>query len=198
MPLLQSLTTWFALNSSNDVSASGINDPVTGAQIFIGDLDLGVYFDLTEAEANSMSYTAVGTLHAGRYRRIKVDSGATASNIRTGTIGLMKSLALGVNVVTSYDQGLASGLHPVVFLNVITPGNFGFVQELGDASVLGAAAITKGSPAVGDIVNSVASGLVDDPTVQENVPATIGTAMQVPVASALFRIQLDGVPIVQG
>lgn len=137
MPQLQSVTTYFAINSSNDTSPSGITDPITGQTVYVPDLDTGVYMDVTNSEAASFSYTTNGTLYNGRYRRVKVDSGATASNVKTGTIGIMPSLAVfgngptsntpngapGMNVVTSYDQGigLAADLHPVVFLNAITP-----------------------------------------------------------------------------
>jgi len=191
MPLLQALTTYFALNASNDTSASGVSDIVTGQQIMVPDLDLGVYFDLTEAEANSLSQISVGTLHSGRYRRVKVDSGATAANVKTGTIGLLAQPGspLSLNVVTSYDIGTI-GVRPVVFLNVITPGNYGFVQELGVATVLGAATISKTSPVKGDLVDSATGGLVDDLTAQAFAKTSLGMAMDQPQAALKFKIQL--------
>ena len=199
MPLNQSPTLLsFALNACNDTSPSGVTDVVTGQPIYIGDVDLGVYFDLTEDEAKSLSYTTTGTLHSGRYRRVLVDSGATAANVKTGTIGLMTTVAKGINVVTSYDKGLAAGIRPVVFLNVVTPGNYCFIQELGDANVLGATSITKGGPAAGDIINSVASGLADDPTSQTPIATTIGIALTTPVINVVFRVLLDNLPTLQG
>ena len=202
MPLNQSPTFLsFALNACNDASPSGVADAVTGQPIYIGDLDLGVYFDLTEAEANSLSYTTNGTLHSGRYRRILVDSGATAANVKTGTIGLLASAAKGVNVITSYDQGTA-GLRPVVFLNVITPGNYGFIQELGDATVLGkTSGVTNASPAIGDIINSIATGVAEDLATPGSIIATtIGMALTAPnhTSTTSFRVLLENVPVVQG
>lgn|SRR5208337_2809312 len=210
MPLLQSLTTWFALNSSNDTVASGVSDIITGQQVPIPDLDIGVYFDLTTAEAASLSNTATGTLLSGRYRRVKVDSGATAGNVKTGTIGLMPSLAVvgnttpEANVVTSYDQSLGSAalVRPVVFLNSITPGNYGFVQELGIATVLGKTGLTNATPKVGDVVITTTLGLVDDPTqttqpTYAQIGAILGVAVDLPKSAGLFRMLLDGVPTLQ-
>src|SRR5215475_10835127 len=65
MPLQQIITTWFALNGSNDESPSGVNDLRTGAPQFVGGLNIGDYFDLTEQEANEHSWTQIGILHAG-------------------------------------------------------------------------------------------------------------------------------------
>lgn len=206
MPLNQTLPTISALNSANFTSPSGQADIRTGAPEWIG-LVQGDYFDLTTSEALQLSATATGTLYSGRYRFVKVDSGATAANVKTGTIGLMPSLAAigngtsvaspSENVVTSYDQGLVAGLRPVVFLNAITPGNYGFVQELGIATVLGAASLQKATPAAGDLIESTTSGLVDDRTTQTVGPLFIGKALDLPKPATKFRIQLD-LPVVQG
>lgn len=217
MPFQPTLPTWLALNSCNDTSASGFTDLRTGQPVNAGGLNNGDYFDLTNTEAIQLSNTANGTLYAGRYRRVRVDSGATAANVKTGTIGLMPSLAVvladpegikapPMNVVTSYDQAdgvSAGGLRPVVFLNVVTPGNYCFVQELGIASVLSKAALTAAVPAIGDVIVSGTSGLVDDPT-QSGQPTyallktVLGTAIDIPQNGKLFRILMNLVPTVQG
>ncbi len=201
MPMLRGLTTWFAINAANDTSPSGITDPVTGQPIYIPDLNEGVYVDLTNYEAAQISDTLIGTLYNGRYRRIRVDSGATAANVKTGTIGLMPSFAAlaidGVpsgtpssNVVTSYDQGIAAGVRPVVFLNAITPGNWGWVQELGFATILYNATIQKATPAIGDLLDSVAGGLVNDLTAQAYATTSLGKAITLPAAGGLGKILL--------
>lgn len=210
MPKQQIVPTWLALNAANDTSPSYFTDLRTGQPVLAGGLNLGDYFDLTQEEANSLSYSTNGVLYAGRYRRVKVDSGATAANVKTGTIGLMPSLAVvsanrygtrnpALNTVTSYDQAIggANSLRPVVFLNSITPGNYGFVQELGVASVLFGA--LTGTPAIGGVINSVAAGLVDAPASATAIVRTsVGIAIDLPVASALKRILLQYVPVVQG
>lgn len=208
MPFQPITPTWLAINACNDTSASGFTDLRTGLPVNAGGLNLGDYFDLTNAEAKQLSYTTNGTLYAGRYRRVQVDSGATAANVKTGTIGLMPSFAaiktdLGLlgpsmNIVTSYDQaigGSAGGVRPVVFLNTVTPGNFCFVQELGVATVLGKNGL-QAVPAIGDAIISTTSGLVDDPTQSGNptwllLKAFLGVAIDLPVSNGLFRILLD-------
>ena len=279
MPLTPSLPTWLAWNNANFTSPTGLSDAYNGQQIAAGGLNLGAYFDATNQEAGLASYTTNGILYAGRYRMVQVDSGATAANVKTGTVGyirqggngLVKSVVItaagtgattGVytiaatagsgggsgaviqvnvsggaitsatvlnggngynavptfsltatgtsggtvaaqldstpNVVTSYDQvaaGTAIAVRPVVFLNAITPGNYGFVQELGTATVLGNATI--GTAAVGNWVNVTTGGTVNATAASGSATgATIGQALDLPVASLLFKTQLDG-PVVQ-
>ncbi len=193
MPYLATLPTWLALNAMNSASPTGNVDLRTGNPQYGGALNVGDYFDLTEAEANQISNTTTGTCHTGRYRFVQVDSAATAANVKTGTIGLMASISQGLNVVTSFDKGLGGsgviGVRPVVFLNTITPGNYGFVQELGIATVLGAGSVTA---PVGTAVGAVALGLVS-----QTVTTPLGRAIEAGSASTLFKVLLD-LPVVQG
>ncbi len=199
MPFQPILPTWLALNNCNDTSASGMTDLRTNQPYNAGGLNLGDYFDLTEAEANQASYISGTTnvqLHAGRYRRVLVDSGATAANVKVGTIGVMSaSIApLSFNVVTSADISTTNyPLHPVVFLNTVTPGNYCFVQELGLATVLGAASV--GTKTVGSVALTTSNGTVDATTTYSN--QTIGYLAENAQNSKLFKIVLD-VPVVQG
>jgi hypothetical protein len=183
---------------------SGMVDTRTGYAYQAGGLMPGIYVDFTEAEAQADGRL---TLHEGRYRFVQIDSGANAANITQGSIGLMKSLSGGVNVITSYDRGLQGAIRPVVFLNAPTAaqvlaGVWVFVQELGIATVNGKAnGVTNATPAVGDVINSIASGFAEDlATPGSLVPTTIGIAVTAPshTASAQFLILLDGVPIIQG
>jgi hypothetical protein len=200
MPFQPILPTWLALNSCDDTSPSGFTDVRTGAALFAGGLNEGDYFDLTETEANNLSYTTNGTLHAGRYRRVHVDSGATQGYVKTGTIGYMvKGLQPKLNVVTSYDVGIV-GVHCVVFLNAITKGNYGFVQELGIATVLCGATITNGvSASTGLVVNSAATGVVDIPSGQPSIwiPSTVGLSLDPAMPGSLMRVMMFG-PALQG
>ncbi|SRR6266436_955643 len=225
MPLQQALPAWVVLNGANDTSASGMADVYTGFPYNAGGLNLGDYFDCTSLEAFRNCRPSTGILYAGRYRRIQVDSGATAANVKTGTIGLIPSqaavsqdigniggqLPVSMNVVTSYDKSIGGGgkpIRPFVFLNVITPGNFGWVQELGVASVLATTTLTNATPLVGDMIamSTVANnGTVDDPTQSTALTYAlfgqiIGTSFDIPFNGStgrLFRILLDNVPIVQ-
>ena len=283
MPQQQILPTWTALNNANFTNPSGMSDPVSSQPYNAGGLNLGDYFDVTNDEAAGASYLTNGLLFEGRYRLVQVDSGATASNVKTGTIGYVRAgstvkgvaitnagtgqtagsyvvqatagsgggsgasinvavsgaglitavsvntpgygyvsvpsfnlaaviggsggavapqLGLSPNVVTSYDvatganaaQAGVGPVRPVVFLNSITPGNYGFVQELGTASVLGASAITAG--AVGDLVRSTTGGTVNDNNYTTSTNLTVGQSVDLPIASNLFKVILLG-PVVQ-
>lgn len=193
MPYNPTLPTWTNLNAADSTSSTGQTDLRTGLALQGGNLILGDYFDVREAEANQLSDTTVGTLHAGRYRWVQVDSAATAANVKTGTIGLLASLAQGVNVVTSYDKGLGTAtgnLRPVVFLNAIAPGDYGFIQELGQASVLAAAGISAGA---GASIISTTGGEVTNGTTAGRV---IGTALGTATAGSVFQVLLN-LPVVQ-
>jgi hypothetical protein len=94
MPQQQILPTWLpALNSGTLTSPTGLTDLRTGLPFAAGGLNIGDYFDLTDGEALALSNTTVGTLRGGRYRFVQIDSGATSANIKTGTIGLFRSLS---------------------------------------------------------------------------------------------------------
>jgi hypothetical protein len=214
LPLQPILPTWLAINGANDASPSYFQDLRLGIPVFAGGLNQGDYFDLTNKEAAQASYVTNGTLYCGRFRRVLVDSGATAGNVKTGTIGLMPSLAAVIadgdpagkpteNIVTSYDQSLgnATTVRPVVFLNAITPGNYGFVQELGIATVLGRATLTNATPSIGDLIVSYTAGVVDDPTQSTSLTYALqklilGAAIDLPKSNGLFRIQLN-LPVLQ-
>jgi hypothetical protein len=207
MPNQQILPTWIALNGGTLTSPSGLTDSRTGLPFMAGGLNVGDYFDLTEGEANTLSKTSVSTLHEGRYRYVQIDSGATLANIKTGSIGLIRSLtggsySSGVNYVTTGDQAnnYLGLLQPrkVVFLCPVTAGQsltsgvFAFVQELGDASVyLDAAAVTT----VGAAVQILSTGLTT--TAATPTTATVGIASTVPAATTLCRVELTG-PVFQG
>jgi hypothetical protein len=191
-------------------SPSGLIDTRTGYPYQMGGLIVGGYFDLTEFEAQNYGRNQ---LHSGRYRFVQIDSGATAANIVLGSIGLMKAIASGqpnytggVNIITSYDKGLAGNVRPVVFLAPITAaqvtaGAWVFVQEEGDATVLSAAGgVTNATPAVGDVINSVAGGLAQDLASPGSIiPTSIGYALSAPshTVQGTFRVLLD-LPVIQG
>jgi len=178
-------------------SPSGMADIRTGLPYQAGGLIVGGYFDLTEAEAQNLSGNQ---LHTGRYRFVQVDSTATSANVKVGTIGLMKSVALGVNFITSYDKGLGNSIRPVVFINAptatqISAGAFVFVQEEGVALATYKTPLTGGG-AIGDIVFSSANGLFDDQTQSGNLTivnfgVVMGTAMQTPTGGGQGLVLLD-------
>lgn len=175
-------------------SPSGMTDIRTGQAYNAGGLYPGVYFDLTEAEAQAQSVN----LHEGRYRFVQIDSTATAANILQGSVGCMKTLAGGVNFITDYSNNIGSttGIpRACVFLAPLTAaqvaaGVFVFVQEAGDATLLAAAAVS-----VGQALNVTTGGKATPAT---TINLYLGAAIQAAAGSgSLFRAILD-IPIVQG
>ncbi len=288
MPQQQIIPIWGGLNAANSASSTGLVDPVTNQQYNTGGLEVGDYFDLREKEANQLSVTATGTCHAGRYRYVLVDSGATASNVKTGTVGFLRSgtfvtsavttaagtgMTTGVysvaatlgrgggvgavlqivvsggsisgnptvtsagygyvslpsfsltalggsggtvvaqlnpipNIVTSLDQALSSNaaaaangpVRPVVFLNSITPGNYGFIQELGTATVLAGSTFSQTAGQWAAVVSSSGSGTMTTSATTLTIYC-IGQVLDPltsPPANTPFKIQLGiGAPVVQ-
>ena len=271
MPLTPSLPTWLAINNANFTSPTGLTDMASGQQVAAGGLNIGDYFDLTNGEASNASYAANGILYEGRYRLVQVDSGATASNVKTGTVGYLRagggagtvktviitnagtgatagtytvaaSVASGggtgaviqvvvgaagtitsvsvlnggygynaiptfyltatgttagavaaqldtsPNYVTSQDQvgTTAVQVRPVVFLNSITPGNYGFIQELGTATLLAGGAIT----AANFVSAASTNGTVTGGTTY--TVATVGQAIDTGTSGQLFKAILTG------
>lgn len=281
MPLQQILPTWLAWNNANFPTQSGLEDLRTQQDFPAGGLNLGDYFDATEKEANACSFLPVGLLHWGRYRLVQVDSGATAANVQTGTVGCARQgtfvqgcvvanpgsggtpgtynlaippgngggsgaviqvvvgsagaivfagvlqggfnyilppavpltsipgltsaivaaqLNFTANVVTSLDVGYARAVaagsgngpppRPVIFLNPIAPGNFGFVQELGLATVRGFTNLA----AVGVGISSMMYGQLATGTMTTAASATslaVGLNVDVAYPSALFKVVIS-------
>lgn len=274
MPKIQALPTWLAWNNANFTSSTGITDVNTGQPIAAGGLNLGDYFDATNEEAANSSFTTNGLLFAGRYRLVMVDSGAVASNVKTGTVGYIRAgsvvktavvltagsgqtpgpytipvnvpsgggtgaiiqvivaangtvtappvvlqggsgfssvptftmpasaggtgatfvaqLGTSPNVVTSYDQIAVTGVgpvRPVVFLNSITPGNYGFIQELGTATVITAAAATQtaGQFAITTTLGVMAASVT---TLTINTIGQVIDSITAPLVNTPFKIEL--------
>lgn len=116
----------------------------------------------------------------------------TFTLVTGGSVGTVAAqLSSTPNRVTSYDQAIGT-VRPIVFLNSVTPANYGFVQELGLATVKGNSLI--GTAAVQNFVNATTNGTVNAGTTF--TVATIGQAADLPVASNLFKVYLNG-PTVQ-
>jgi hypothetical protein len=127
-----------------------------------------------------------------------------------GTPGTVVAQLAGpsMNVVTSADIAIGTAslanagigpVHPVVFLNSITPGNYGFIQELGVATVLAGSTFTQAQgynavPVSGASANGTMTTAVNTYTVY-----SIGTVIDpitAPLAGTPFKILLNG-PVVQ-
>lgn len=101
-------------------------------------------------------------------------------------------------VTTADVAGVNTSQPRGVFLNTVTPGNYGWLQEDGIATVLQAATVT--SATVGAVVTPVAGGTgVVQATVATAaaLPSSIGTAIDVPVANNYYRVLLN-IPVWNG
>lgn len=161
--------------------------------------DLGKRICIADADAASWSLSSVGTLFGGVYQLVQLSSAATTANAVRGCAaftqdGVSNAGSQGY-VVTDESHADAVGLIGGVFLNTITPGNFGFIQVHGKATVKYNAAVTDTT--VGDVVIVKGAGdgtfdaLAAATAVTDVVMAKfVGLAIQAPVAANLKTIQM--------
>jgi hypothetical protein len=149
MPLQNALPTWLAVNNANFTSPSGMSDPITGFPYEGGGLIAGNFFDLTNDEAANASYTTNGTLYAGRYRFVLVDSGANAANIKTGTVGFIRSGNSVGNVrgvvITNAGTGQTAGTYSIA-ATVGSGGGSGAIIQIivGSGGTITSATVVNG------------------------------------------------------
>lgn len=136
--------------------------------------------------------TAASVLNGG----VNYNSVPSFSLTATSTSGgaVVVQLDTSPNIVTSADQGTVTGVpnvRPVVFLNAITPGNYGIVQELGTATVLDAASTAQ---TAGQFANVTASTGIMAASGTTCLITTIGQVIDAVGSSAPantpFKIQL--------
>lgn len=185
-----------ALNLANSPNGYAFTEPVTGITIPGGGLNPGDLIRLTLSEATALStgLGAANALYEGQYQWVQVDSGATAGNVKRGTIACLTTVAKGNAVVTDYAHALANNLIIGVFLNSITPGNWGWIQISGRASVLGAASFTA-TPAIGDVVVVTTLGVVTDNTQSGTITyallyQAVGIAETLPATASIFQVKM--------
>ena len=127
---------------------------------------------------------------------IQVDSGATASGVGTGLVAYLEFTKRAGYVVTDQSHADANSLVAGIFLNSITPGNYGFIF-VGNGYVTASfkSSITNGSAAIGDnVVGAIAGGFVDDVAASTTavtghfIGRAVGTA---PASSTKSPIYID-------
>jgi hypothetical protein len=172
------------LNMIDDDVCGGASNQGTGATLYGG--LAGIEIEFTEPQVYSGT---PGTLYAGVYKYVHLYS-ESAAGVR-GQIAFWRDA--GDFLVTATPQ---DGNHAGVFLNAVTPGHWCWIQVGGLASVLFAAATTKATPAIKDVV-VVASGddvadVEDDATSYTNLiyKRILGIAEAAPVAGAISLVEL--------
>lgn len=195
-----------AVNNVNVASLGQLNSLLQAAGVTVpyGFLDdLGKRIILSDAEAAAFSLTTTGTLFGGAYQLVQVDTGATGANIGVGKAAYLLDTATGgaANsgsqgyVVTDSANALATNLGVGVFLNTITPGNFGFIQMSGKATVLYTAAPASLVAGCAVVFKGVTAGTFDtilDATAITGalMSAWVGNSIQAPVANQLKTIMM--------
>ena len=192
------LTPGNGLNNVNVTNVGAINSimAANGAVInYRSQSDLGKRICFTNAEIATYTYTPNGTLYGGVYQLVQVDSGATAASIGTGLLAYLQFAKRSTYTVTDVSHADATSEVAGVFLNTITPGNYGFIF-VGNGYVTGSfkASIANGSPAAGDnVVAGAASGFMDDAAAQTVAPTGlfVGRAVTAPASSTKSVIYID-------
>lgn len=135
------------LNTVNDTTAGGGVASQTGASRCPGALGSVVYLDVN----NPTFYdSSIGTLYPGGYKRVHLVSTSTQAAAR-GRIAYWvdpSSSTVPFDVTGDATDGNQAG----IFINVISKGNYGYIQVEGLASVLFTSSITKATPAKKDLV----------------------------------------------
>jgi len=102
---------------------------------------------------------------------------------------ILAQMVVNTFIVTSFDvTGTNKSQGRGVFLNSITPGNYGWIQENGIATFLMGATAAGG---VGAILTPTTAGVFLGATAAAAPPTLFGTAVDAPGANALIRGVLD-------
>jgi hypothetical protein len=162
------------------------------------------YFEATQL-ATQPGRISPFPLYEGDYQFVHLHSGATPALAQRGNVayfralpppmvsgtppnvvGNMGTLPIAGNwEVTTGDVALNANLVTGIFLNAISPGNFGFIQTGGRASVLTAAAGT-----IGQAVNATAATGNGTPGATAG-PALLGYLLSTATAGGVAQVKLQ-------
>lgn len=193
-------------NQSPRVTANylnDVNDPAPGVpltspsgsivQSYAG--QVGGKLFLGSVSALALSDTAIGTLYGGVYQYVKTIAASTAAPTR-GNLCFWSDRENFVVTpdVTATTISWVAG----VYINALTKGQYGFIQIAGKASVKFAAAVTKVTPAIGDLVlvdatPTFAADVILDATALTSPLAKtiIGVAIVAPVQGTITTVSLN-------
>lgn len=181
----------FKLNNINVAQLGQLNSLLQAAGVSInmgGFDDLGKRIVIGDVDAADWSLAANGTLFGGIYQAVQVDSAATGANIFQGAAAYLLDTAAGGGansggqgyVVTDSAHAISTGQVCGVFLNPITPGQFGFIQISGKATVKYTAAVTSASVS-SSVVSGGATAGTWDAIVAAITGITMATVVGVPI-----------------
>jgi hypothetical protein len=190
------------LNNLNSPIPGAFTEPITGLQIpgsglVVGDTMSITYFEATQL-ASQPGTTSPYPLYEGDYQFVHLHSAATPALAQRGNVAYFRALAppmqqgqfgtypiAGNWEVTTGDLALNANLVTGVFINPITPGNFGFIQTGGRASVL-----TAGAGTIGQAVNATAATGNGTPGATAG-PALLGYLLSTATAGGIAQVKLQ-------
>lgn len=156
---------------------------------------LGGILTLDAKAALKFSLTTTGTLKAGCYQYVKFKAGSTAAN----AVGQLVFWDDYDNFVVTPDVvATTTGLWAGVTLNVVTKGNYGFIQVLGKCTLKFRATLTKvaasGDLVVVDSTPSNTGDVIADATaiLSPVLKTVVGVALEAPTNAGLKLVQLWG------
>lgn len=184
------------VNNINVSSLGQISTVAPGPVNYGGQDDWGKRIEISNDDIKTYTNTTNGTLYGALYQMVQVDSGATAANVKTGTMAFLKDQVAGVGtpVVTSEDKATAADIVAGIFLNAIAPGNYGVICVAGKVNALFAGSFTNAGGAIGDLVGAgKGSGALDDIAAKGGTVTgyVIGEALAAPVISTTVAIRLN-------
>jgi hypothetical protein len=185
-----------AINNVNVATLGEINALLSGINYGSQD-DLGKRIVIAEVDAADWSLSSVGTLYGGIYQLVHLDASATAANVGKGKAAfLLDGVSnAGAQIYDVTDEANAVALPHLcgVFLNSITPGNYGFIQVHGKYSCQYIAAVTAVTDGGSVVLAGDGSGEWDVPAAGNEtfilLAQTIGNAITTPANGALGTVQ---------
>lgn len=190
------------LNAVNDGASGGIVSSVSGITGARNPGQLGGFYYLSGYEATSRYGALAAPLYAGLYQYVQVV--ATSSNPARGLAACYSVLPTSYTnsfqnyIVTATNTAENQSFFAGVFLNAITPGNFGWIQVAGIATLQYKAGATG---AIGDAISLDATptntfvDLAQTATTAALLKIIVGTAIVAPSTGALAPVLLRFGPL---
>lgn len=190
------------LNAVNDPMAGGVQNSVSGIQIARDPGQLGGFYYLTEAEASQRYGAQASPLYAGIYQYVQVVATSVApAQGRAACYSVLPTSytnSLQNYIVTATTTVENQSFFAGVFLNAITPGNFGWIQIAGVATCQLIATLT-GTTGIGAVVTLDpvgTTGKFDTALAAAQTTAlaklNVGTAITAAANGALIQVLLKG------
>jgi len=182
------------LNTVNDAVIGGAATGASGSSKFGG--QLGKELWVNSEQIAQMFSSTIGTLYAGAYQYVKVAASQTLvvgdllywdQSVASNTFVVTKS----ATTTTANYQSFAG-----FCINVITAGNYGFIQTAGIATGKYVASITGTKQTGAQVMGSVATAgridVIDAAITGLTQNNFLGWAIDLPADGALGRVQLAG------